>query len=139
MPLRIVPCLWFDHEAQEAARFYTSVFENSRIVEVTHYPEGSPRPAGTVMTVDFELDGERLTALNGGPEFTFDEAISLQVMCQTQEQIDYYWQRLSDGGDEGPERSERRSGARAATPPTARARRGRRRRGSPRGYPFPCR
>jgi predicted 3-demethylubiquinone-9 3-methyltransferase (glyoxalase superfamily) len=102
LPLRIVPCLWFDHEAEEAARFYISVFENSRIVEVTHYPEGSPRPAGMVMTVDFELDGERLTAFNGGPEVTFDEAISLQVVCQTQEEIDYYWQRLCDGGEEGP-------------------------------------
>jgi predicted 3-demethylubiquinone-9 3-methyltransferase (glyoxalase superfamily) len=102
MSQRIVPCLWFDDEAEEAAGFYTSIFDNSRIIEVTHYPEGSPRPAGMVMTVDFELRGERLTALNGGPEFTFNEAISLQVMCETQEEIDYYWERLSDGGEEGP-------------------------------------
>jgi predicted 3-demethylubiquinone-9 3-methyltransferase (glyoxalase superfamily) len=102
MPVKIVPCLWFDREAEEAARFYTSIFENSRIIDVTHYPDGSPRPTGMVMTVDFELDGERITALNGGPEFTFTEAISLQLTCETQEEIDYYYERLSDGGEEGP-------------------------------------
>jgi predicted 3-demethylubiquinone-9 3-methyltransferase (glyoxalase superfamily) len=101
MPHRIVPCLWFDREAEEAARFYTSIFDNSRIVEIAHYPEDSPRPAATVMVVEFELNGERFTALNGGAEFTFNEAISLQVVCETQEEIDYYWERLSDGGEEG--------------------------------------
>jgi predicted 3-demethylubiquinone-9 3-methyltransferase (glyoxalase superfamily) len=100
MPQTIVPCLWFDQEAEEAARFYSSIFDNSRIIEVTHYPEGSPRPAGMVMLVEFELDGQRFTALNGGPEFRFDEAISLQVTCETQEEIDYYWERLVDGGEE---------------------------------------
>lgn len=100
MPQRIAPCLWFDHEAEEAARFYTAIFENSRIIEVTHYPEGSPRPTGMVMLVEFELDGQRFTALNGGPEFTFDEAISLQVVCENQEEINYYWERLSAGGEE---------------------------------------
>jgi predicted 3-demethylubiquinone-9 3-methyltransferase (glyoxalase superfamily) len=76
MTQRIIPNLWFDTEAEEAARFYTSIFDNSRIVNVSHYPEDGPRPAGMVMTVEFELDGERFIALNGGPEFTFDEAIS---------------------------------------------------------------
>ena len=83
MPQRIVPfpCLWFDREAEEAARFYTSIFDNSRIIEISHYPEDSPRPAGTGMLVEFELDGEWFTALTGGPEFSFDEAIPQQVMC----------------------------------------------------------
>ena len=76
---KITPCLWFDTEGEEAARFYTSVFANSRIVDVTYYGEAGPRPEGTVMTVSFELDGQRFVALNGGPEFTFNEAISLQV------------------------------------------------------------
>jgi predicted 3-demethylubiquinone-9 3-methyltransferase (glyoxalase superfamily) len=101
MPHRIVPCLWFDTEAEDAARFYTSIFENSRIIEVSRYPEGAPRPAGMVMVVEFELNGSRFTALNGGPEFTFDEAISLQITCETQEEIDAYWERPSDGGEEG--------------------------------------
>jgi predicted 3-demethylubiquinone-9 3-methyltransferase (glyoxalase superfamily) len=101
MPQKIIPCLWFDGEAEEAARFYTSIFDNSRIIEISHYPEDSPRPAGMVMVVEFELDGHRFTALNGGPEFAFDDAISLQVTCETQEEIDYYWERLVDGGEEG--------------------------------------
>jgi predicted 3-demethylubiquinone-9 3-methyltransferase (glyoxalase superfamily) len=102
MPQRIRPHLWFDTEAEEAAKFYTSIFENSRIVDVAYYPEGAPRPAGSVMTVEFELDGLRIIALNGGPQFTFNEAITLLVECESQEKVDYFWERLSDGGEEGP-------------------------------------
>jgi predicted 3-demethylubiquinone-9 3-methyltransferase (glyoxalase superfamily) len=97
---RITPNLWFDTEAEEAAAFYTSVFDNSRIVNVTHYTEGAPRPAGMVMTVDFELDGQRFTGINGGPDFKFDEAISLLINCETQDEVDYYWEKLTDGGEE---------------------------------------
>jgi predicted 3-demethylubiquinone-9 3-methyltransferase (glyoxalase superfamily) len=99
---KITPCLWFDTQAEEAATFYTSIFENSRILDVGHYGEAGPRPAGMVMTVNFELDGQEFVALNGGPEFTFDEAISFQVSCQTQEEVDEFWSRLSEGGEEGP-------------------------------------
>ncbi len=99
---RITPCLWFDTQAEEAATFYTSVFENSRIGEVTRYGKAGPRPEGSVLTVTFELDGQELVALNGGPEFTFDEAISFQVSCESQEEVDRYWTTLSEGGEEGP-------------------------------------
>jgi predicted 3-demethylubiquinone-9 3-methyltransferase (glyoxalase superfamily) len=99
---KIVPNLWFDTQAEEAAGFYTSVFKDSRIVNVSHYTEAGPRPAGTVMTVEFELDGQRLVGINGGPQFTFDEAVSFQINCETQDEIDYYWERLSEGGEEGP-------------------------------------
>ncbi len=99
---KITPCLWFDTDGEEAAKFYTSVFPNSRIVEVTRYGSAGPRPEGMVMTVTFELDGQRFIALNGGPEFTFDEAISLEVDCQTQDEVDAYWSDLSEGGEEGP-------------------------------------
>ena len=102
MQQKIVPNLWFDTEAEEAARFYTTVFENSRIVNVTHYTEAGPRAAGMVMTVEFELDGQRFVGINGGPEFTFDEAVSFQITCENQEELDYYWERLSEGGSEGP-------------------------------------
>jgi predicted 3-demethylubiquinone-9 3-methyltransferase (glyoxalase superfamily) len=102
MQPKIKPNLWFDTEAEDAAAFYTSVFENSRIVNVTRYTEAGPRPAGTVMTVEFELDGQRFVAINGGPQFTFDEAVSFEIECETQDEIDYYWDRLSDGGKEGP-------------------------------------
>lgn len=102
MPQRIIPNLWFDTEAEEAAKFYTSLFENSRILSVSHYPDDAPRSAGMVMTVEFELDGERFVGINGGPEFTFDEAVSFAVRCETQDEIDYYWERLSEGGTEGP-------------------------------------
>jgi predicted 3-demethylubiquinone-9 3-methyltransferase (glyoxalase superfamily) len=98
----ITPCLWFDTEGEAAATFYTNIFENSRIVQVTHYGSAGPRPEGMVMTVSFELDGQEFLALNGGPEFTFDEAISFQVNCETQEEIDTFWAKLSDGGSEGP-------------------------------------
>ena len=99
---RITPNLWFDTQAEEAAAFYVSVFPNSRIVTVARYPEGAPREAGMVMTVEFELDGERLIAINGGAQFTFDEAVSLMISCETQAEVDHYWERLSDGGSEGP-------------------------------------
>src|SRR5919202_107511 len=102
MPRKITPNLWFDTQAEEAAEFYISVFPNSRIVKVMHYTEAGPRPAGTVMTVEFELDGQRFVGINGGPQFEFSEAVSLQVMCETQEEIDYYWERLTEGGEEGP-------------------------------------
>jgi predicted 3-demethylubiquinone-9 3-methyltransferase (glyoxalase superfamily) len=99
---RITPCLWFDTEGEEAARFYTSVFPNSRIVDVARYGEAGPREAGTVMAVKFELDGQEFVALNGGPEFTFDEAISFQIDCADQDEVDRYWTTLSEGGEEGP-------------------------------------
>ena len=100
---RIAPCLWFDYQAEEAAAFYVSVFKNSKIVSVTRFGaagyEIHRRPAGTVMTVAFELDGQPFTGLNGGPVFAFNEAVSLQVYCDTQEDVDYYWEQLSKGGD----------------------------------------
>ena len=99
---KITPCLWFDTQAEEAATFYTSVFENSRVWDVTHYGSAGPRPEGMVMTVSFELDGLGFIALNGGPEFTFDEAISFQVNCESQEEVDRFWATLSAGGQEGP-------------------------------------
>jgi len=102
MPQKITPNLWFDTEAEEAAEFYISIFKNSRIVGVTHYTEAGPRPAGTVMTVEFELDGQRFVGINGGPQFTFDEAVSFEIECETQDEIDYYWGRLSEGGEGGP-------------------------------------
>ena len=101
---RIAPCLWFDDQAEEAVSFYTSVFKNSKIGKVVRYGEAGRdvhgRPAGTVMTVAFLLDGQAFTALNGGPVFKFNEAISLQVNCETQEEVDYYWDLLAEGGDE---------------------------------------
>lgn len=100
--MSITPCLWFDTQGEEAAAFYTSVFPNSRVLEVSRYGQAGPRPAGTVMTVSFELDGQRFLALNGGPEFTFSEAISLTVECADQAEVDHYWSRLSEGGEEGP-------------------------------------
>lgn len=99
---RITPNLWFDTEGEEAAEFYVSVFPNSKINNISHYTDAGPRPAGTVLTVDFELDGQEYTAINGGPEFTFDEAISLLINCADQAEVDYYWERLSEGGEEGP-------------------------------------
>jgi predicted 3-demethylubiquinone-9 3-methyltransferase (glyoxalase superfamily) len=98
----ITPCLWFDTEGEEAATLYTSVFPNSRNVGVAHYGEAGPRAEGTVMTVSFELDGQKFVALNGGPEFTFNEGISLQVSCKTQDEVDAFWSKLSEGGEEGP-------------------------------------
>ena len=100
MQQRIIPNLWFDTEAEEAADFYISVFENSRIVNVARYTEAGPRPAGTVMTVEFELDGQRFVGINGGPEFKFDEAVSFEIDCETQDEVDYYWDALTEGGKE---------------------------------------
>lgn len=101
---KIASCLWFDTQGEEAAKFYTSVFTNSRIVNVTRYGAAGPEPEreGTVMTVTFELDGQEFLALNGGPQFTFSEAISFQVHCETQEEVDDFWGKLADGGEEGP-------------------------------------
>ena len=94
---KTTPCLWFDTEGEDAARFYTSVFPNSRIIDVARYGDAGPRPKGTVMTVSFELDGRSFVALNGGPEFTFSEAISFQVSCESQDEVDTYWSTLSEG------------------------------------------
>ena len=99
---KIVPNLWFDTEAQEAAEFYCSIFKNSQINNVSYYGEAGPREAGMVLTVDFELDGQEFTALNGGPDFKFNEALSLLVNCESQAEVDYFWERLSEGGEEGP-------------------------------------
>jgi predicted 3-demethylubiquinone-9 3-methyltransferase (glyoxalase superfamily) len=100
---RIVPCLWFDSQAEEAARYYISIFKNSKIISISRYgKEGFEihgKPAGSVLTVELELDGQRFTALNGGPVFQFNEAISLAVNCDSQEEIDYYWEKLAAGGD----------------------------------------
>ena len=101
---KISPCLWFDHQAEEAASFYTAIFRNSKIGRISRYGEAGRethrKPPGSVLTVAFELDGQAFTALNGGPIFKFNEAISLQVNCETQEEIDYYWEKLGAGGDE---------------------------------------
>jgi predicted 3-demethylubiquinone-9 3-methyltransferase (glyoxalase superfamily) len=99
---RIVPNLWFDTEAEEAAEHYVSIFPNSRILDVARYTEAGPRPAGMVMTVHFELAGQPFVAINGGPQFEFDEAVSFEIDCEDQEEIDYYWERLGEGGEEGP-------------------------------------
>lgn len=104
MPPTLTPCLWFDNQAQEAAEFYTSVFKNSEITKLTYFgKEGYEihgRPQGSVMTVEFTINGQPFTALNGGPVFTFNEAISLQIPCDTQEEADFYWEKLREGGDE---------------------------------------
>lgn len=101
---KITPCLWFDTQAEEAARFYCAIFPNSQIRHISHYGEAGQeihrKPAGSVLTVAFELDGQGFTALNGGPDFRFNEAISLQVGCVTQEELDRYWDKLSAGGDQ---------------------------------------
>jgi predicted 3-demethylubiquinone-9 3-methyltransferase (glyoxalase superfamily) len=100
---QIAPCLWFDDQAEQAARFYTAIFPNSAITRISRYgkagQEQHKRPAGSVMTVAFHLDGHSFTALNGGPIFRFNEAISLQILCDTQEDIDYFWDKLREGGD----------------------------------------
>jgi predicted 3-demethylubiquinone-9 3-methyltransferase (glyoxalase superfamily) len=99
---KIVPSLWFDDQAEEAANFYISIFGNSRIVNVARYGSAGPRPEGMVMAVDFELEGQAFNAINGGPEFTFTEATSLLVNCQSQEEVDELWGKLTDGGEPGP-------------------------------------
>lgn len=99
---KITPCLWFDTQGEDAANFYVSIFPNSQVVSVARYGEAGPRPAGSVMIVEFELEGQPYTALNGGPEFTFSEAVSLQIDCADQDEVDYYWSKLGEGGEEGP-------------------------------------
>jgi predicted 3-demethylubiquinone-9 3-methyltransferase (glyoxalase superfamily) len=102
---KIAPCLWFETQAEAAANFYVSVFENSKITSISRFPDAGQdvhhKPAGSVMVVAFEIDGQSFTALNGGPQFKFDEAVSFQVMCDTQAEIDYYWNALTAGGQEG--------------------------------------
>ena len=98
----ITPCLWFDTDGEDAANFYTSIFPNSKIQHIARYGSSGPRPEGTVMTVSFELDGQEFLALNGGPQFEFSEAISFQVSCKDQDEVDKYWNELSEGGEEGP-------------------------------------
>lgn len=102
---KITPCLWFDTQAEEAAKFYASIFENSRIKRISRYGKAGRevhgKEAGSVLTVEFEIEGQAFVGLNGGPRFKFDEAISFQVLCETQDEIDYFWNRLSQGGEEG--------------------------------------
>jgi predicted 3-demethylubiquinone-9 3-methyltransferase (glyoxalase superfamily) len=97
---KITPCLWFDDQAEEAARFYTSVFKNSKIDKVSYYGEGGPRPKGSVVAVEFQLDGQQFLALNGEPQFKFTEAISFIVNCETQAEVDRMWEKLSEGGQQ---------------------------------------
>ncbi len=99
---RICPFLWFDTQAEEAARFYVSIFKNSKIVKIARYGEAGPGPKGSVMTVVFELERQEFIALNGGPQFKFTEAISFSVNCETQKEVDQFWEKLSQGGEEGP-------------------------------------
>lgn len=99
---KITPFLWFDNQAEEAADFYVSIFKNSQIVTVTRYGKAGPGPQGSVMTVLFELEGQQFIALNGGPQFKFTEAISFSVDCKTQEEVDEFWEKLSEGGEQGP-------------------------------------
>lgn len=102
MQQKITPFLWFNNQAEEAATFYTSVFKNAKVGNITRYGEAGPQPAGDVMTVSFEIEGMEFTALNGGPEFNFTEAISFAVSCASQEEVDDLWEKLTDGGEEGP-------------------------------------
>ena len=99
---QLTPCLWFDTEGEDAAELYTSVFPNSKILEVARYGSAGPRPEGTVMTVTFELDGQKFLALNGGPDFKFNEAVSFQIPCRDQDEVDHYWEKLGEGGEHGP-------------------------------------
>ena len=99
---RITPCLWFDGDAEEAANLYVSIFKNAKITEISRYGDAGPLPKGTVLTVAFELDGQPFTALNGGPQYKFTEAVSFQIYCDTQEEVDHYWDKLVAGGSEQP-------------------------------------
>ena len=99
---KITPCLWFDGQAEEAAELYTSIFENSKILNISRYGEAGPGEPGSVLTVEFELEGENFVGLNGGPEFHFTEAVSFQVSCEGQDEVDYFWSKLSEGGEQGP-------------------------------------
>lgn len=102
MTKRITPCLWFDGQAEEAATFYASIFPNSRVGRIARYGSAGPGPEGSVMTINFELEGEEFVGLNGGPHFTFNEAVSFQIGCADQAEVDYYWDALTEGGAEGP-------------------------------------
>jgi predicted 3-demethylubiquinone-9 3-methyltransferase (glyoxalase superfamily) len=99
---KLVTCLWFDTQGEDAANFYTALFPNSKLGNISRYGSAGPRPEGTVMTVGFELMGQEFVALNGGPEFTFNEAVSFQVLCDSQDEVDRYWETLSEGGEQGP-------------------------------------
>ncbi|HEU4801885.1 MAG TPA: VOC family protein [Solirubrobacterales bacterium] len=102
MSQKITPSLWFDMNAEEAANFYVDLFDDARILDVTRYPEGTPGPAGEVMTVEWELNGQKFVGINGGPQFQFSEAVSFMISCKDQDEVDYYWDRLTaDGGKEG--------------------------------------
>ena len=102
MSQKITPSLWFDMNAEEAANFYVDLFDDARILDVTRYPEGTPGPAGEVMTVEWELNGQKFVGINGGPQFQFSEAVSFMISCKDQDEVDYYWDRLTaDGGEEG--------------------------------------
>jgi predicted 3-demethylubiquinone-9 3-methyltransferase (glyoxalase superfamily) len=98
----ITTCLWFDTQAEEAANYYTSIFKDAKITKVSYYGEAGPRTAGTVMTIEFQIEGSHFVALNGGPQFTFNEAVSFQLNCESQAEVDELWSKLSDGGEEGP-------------------------------------
>jgi predicted 3-demethylubiquinone-9 3-methyltransferase (glyoxalase superfamily) len=105
MPMKtdgFTTCLWFDGQAEEAANHYASIFKNAKLGRIGRYNEAGPGPAGSVLAVEFELNGQKFVGLNGGPQFTFSEAISFQVFCEDQDEVDYYWSRLSEGGEEGP-------------------------------------
>ena len=97
---KVTPFLWFDDNAEEAVNFYVSIFENAKVLNMARYGDGGPGPKGMVMTAEFELDGQRFIALNGGPQFRFTEAISFVINCETQQEVDHYWERLSEGGEE---------------------------------------
>jgi predicted 3-demethylubiquinone-9 3-methyltransferase (glyoxalase superfamily) len=99
---KITPFLWFDDQAEEAAQLYTSIFDNSKILNVTQYGEPGPGRPGSAMTIEFELEGQKFIGLNGGPNYSFTEAVSFQVSCETQEEVDHFWSQLSEGGEEGP-------------------------------------
>lgn len=98
----LTTCLWLDGQAEEAANYYMSIFKNSKLGRVGRYSEAGPGPAGSVLAVEFEINGQKFVALNGGPQFTFNESISFQIRCDDQEEVDYYWSRLCEGGEEGP-------------------------------------
>ncbi len=102
MAQKIIPNLWFDYQTEEAMNFYVSVFKNAEVLNVSRYGEGGPMPAGTVLTATFRLDGQVFTALNGGPMYRFTEAVSFLIDCKTQEEVDYYWEKLGEGGEPGP-------------------------------------
>lgn len=98
----LTTCLWYDGQAEDAANYYTSIFEDSKLGRVTRYTDAGPGPVGTVVTVEFELNGQKFVALNGGPQFKFNESISFEIHCADQDEVDFYWSKLSEGGEEGP-------------------------------------